>query len=41
MDKRISRFSTLIVEHELYEKEIWGKIRETLLDDTQRKIEEF
>ena len=40
MDKRISRFSTLIVEHELYEKEIWGKIRKTLLGDTQRKIQE-
>ena len=40
MDKRISRFSTLIVEHELYEKEIWGKIRKTLLDNTQRKIQE-
>ena len=41
MDRRISRFNTLIVEHELYEKEIWGRIRKTLLDDTQRKIEEF
>ena len=41
MDKRISRFSTLIVEHQLYEKEIWGRIRKTLLDNNQRKIEEF
>jgi hypothetical protein len=41
MDMRISRFSTLIVEHDLYEKETWGRIRKTLLDNTQRKIEEF
>jgi len=32
MEERISRFSTLIMEQELYDKGIWNSIRNRLLE---------